>query len=469
MKFWWKIFIYTYMIMVVSFGIGGFLIIEAAFENNLGSRQEGLVESNQYLAESYAAMVNLDEQLTTNMAETYRNNVIREEENSRVFIGEAAQITNYDKKLFDETLEPGKRLVRITYKEEKPFLQVVSVLEVSEDMCFVENSENILDIYKDRDNNYRQFQMILLSVSGISGLLLLVISKRLTDPLKKLSLTAREIGNGSFEKRVNEEGMNSSAEIRSLTEDFNRMAGYVEAYIGELKEENRRREEFIDNFTHELKTPLTSVIGYADLLRSYDVEFEKRRQYAEYIFREGTRMENLALHLLDLIVLQKQKFDLKSVNIEYFFHEVQETLVFVIEKYHVRLHVEYEPCRVFMEEDLLKTLIYNLADNGCKAMIDNKKNGKEPDLYICSFVEQGRCRITVRDTGVGIPGEEIKKITEAFYMVDKSRARTMGGAGLGLALCKEIAGIHGSELEIESEPGVGTSISVCLAVGGEEK
>lgn len=468
MKFSWIIFIYTYTIMVVSFGIGGFLIIEAAFENNIRSRRDGLVESNQYLMESYAAMINIDERLETNMAGTYRSNVIREDEDSRVFIGISSQMTNYGV-MFDEQMKSGKRMVRITMKEGQPFLQVVSVVDAFTNLSYVENLENVSEIYRNRDENYRQFQIILLVVSAVSGLLLLLIAKHLTDPLKKLSRTAREIGNGSFEKRVKVEKMGSSAEIRSLTEDFNLMAGYVETYIEELKEENRRREEFVGNFTHELKTPLTSVIGYADLLRSYEFDSEKRRRFAEYIYREGKRMETLALHLLELIVLKKQHFDLAPVNTEYFFHEVRETLVFVMEKYHAKLHMDCEPCRVLMEEDLLKTLVYNLVDNGCKAMVDNGSSGKASDIYIRGRLLHQHYQITVRDTGVGIPEEEIRKITEAFYMIDKSRAQTMGGAGLGLTLCREIAGIHGSELEIESRQGEGTSICVCLTVEGEKK
>lgn len=467
MKFSWKIFIYTYMIMVVSFGIGGFLIIETSFENNIRFRQDGLVESNQYLADSYITMIIVDSRLESNMAENYRNNVVREDKNSRVFIGTAPEMTNYDSKLFHSQVRAGKRMIRVTYIDGDPFLQVVCAANISSDgLFFIENLENISDIYKAREANYRQFQMILLTISTISGILLLMIAGHLTKPLKRLSQAAKEIGNGSFDKRVKLK-KKGSIEIRSLTEDFNRMASYVESYIEELTEENRRREEFIGNFTHELKTPLTSVIGYADLLRSYDVDFEKRRQYAEYIYHEGTRMEALALNLLDLIVLKKQEFDLKPENIKYIFTEVEKTLVFVTKKYHAKLHMEYEACMVMMEKNLLTTLMYNLVDNACKAVADNVKKKKATDIYIMGCVCQEGYRITVKDTGIGIEEEEIHKITEAFYMVDKSRARTMGGAGLGLALCLEIARIHGSSLEIESELGKGTEVSLILNIGGE--
>jgi len=449
--------------MMLFFGIGGFLIIETAFENNIQFRQDGLKESNQYLAESYLAMINIDGHLDMNMAENYRKNVIREDKNARVFIGEPSLVTGYEKELFDERLKAGSRMMRMIEKENEPFLQVVSMPDTKEEQVCIENLENISDIYRAREANYRQFQMILLTISAASSILLLLFAVHLTKPLKKLSQAAREIGNGSFEKRVKISG---STEIRSLTEDFNRMAGYVEKYIKELQEENRRREDFVNNFTHELKTPLTSIIGYADLLRSYDAEFEKRRQFAEYIYHEGTRMEALALHLMDLIVLRKQKFDLKPVNMKHFFAGIEKTLLFVMEKYHAVLHIHCDSGVALMEKDLMATLVYNLADNGCKAMAGNEKEKKAAELYVLGYAQDGRYQIVVKDTGMGMEEEELHRVTEPFYMVDKSRARTMGGAGLGLALCQAIAGIHGSELRIMSKTGKGTEVSVCLQMEG---
>ena len=441
------------------------MIIETSFENNIRFRQDSLKENNQYLAESYLSMVNIDNYLDMNMAESYRKNVIREDKNTRVFIGEPSQVTGYEKKLFEECLKTGRRMIQMIEKEGQPFLQVVCIWEVNENQICIENLENISDIYQAREANYHQFQIILLSVSAVSGGLLLVFSTHLTKPLKKLSLVAEEIGNGRFDKRVK---INGSTEIRSLTESFNRMAGYVEEYIQELREENRRREDFVNNFTHELKTPLTSIIGYADLLRSYDTKFEKRRQFAEYIYHEGTRLEALALHLMDLIVLRKQEFDLKPVNMKYFFAELEKTLLFVMKKYHTTLHTKCDSGMAIMEKDLMETLIYNLVDNGCKAMAGNEMEKKTADIYILGYMQDRYYEIVVKDTGIGMEEEELLKITEPFYMVDKSRARTMGGAGLGLTLCQEIAEIHGSKLKIISKKGKGTEVSVCLQIGDDE-
>lgn len=470
MKFSWKIFVYTYIVMVVSFGIGGFLIIQSAFDNNLESRKEGMISSNQYLSQTYLAMCDIDTRLGTDTAFNFKQSVRKADETSKVTIGYLDDITSYQDDVIKNSLTEGKRLVRLIEKDEIPYLQVVSALDTGETIItYVENLENVNDIFKNRNETYQQFQGILLVVAEVSGIILLIISLRLTGPLIRLSQTADEIGNGNFGKRVGVKSglLGQSEEIQSLTENFNRMAGYVENYVYELKEENRRREEFIGNFTHELKTPLTSIIGYADLLRSYEMDSEKRRQFADFIYREGSRMEALALHLLDLIVLQKNEFELKSVDARRFFFEVRETLPFLMEKYHAKLHVECDDCEIRIEPDLLKTFIYNLVDNGCKAVAGNSELGKDADIWIQGRLTEHGYLVSIRDNGMGIPKDEIRKITEAFYMVDKSRARTMGGAGLGLALCKEIARIHGSHLDIESEVGKGTEMTVLLAVSGE--
>lgn len=466
MRFSWKMFLYTYIMIVLSFSLGGFMIIEAAFFNNIQAKEENLIENNNNLCSTYLTMLALDEKLGTNMAIPYRNNLYQDTEDTRVYIGAMGLVEGYDKEFFNQNVQTGKRYVRMIERDGKRCLQVILRDDRMGNYTCVETLESVEDLYEGRDENYRQFQVILLVVSGMGAVFLWLMSIHLTIPLKRLADTAKKIGSGDFTIRAKEN--HSSLEVRVLTEEFNKMAGYVESYVEELKEENRRREEFVGNFTHELKTPLTSVIGYADLLRSYELDGEKRRQFAEYIYKEGIRLEALALHLLNLLVLRKEEFELCEITAKYFFHELKEQLFFLLEKYECRLELEVEDGIFLGESDLLKTLLYNLVDNGCKAMQEEHRE-RERKITIYGKKEDGCYRICVEDLGRGIAPEEIKKITEAFYMVDKSRARTMGGAGLGLALCKQIAEIHHSTLEIESKQGEGSRFSIALAQAGEEK
>ena len=261
-----------------------------------------------------------------------------------------------------------------------------------------------------------------------------------------MSEAARRIAGGELSQRV--PVGKGQDEVALLARDFNQMADAVETQVAQLEAAARRQQDFVGNFTHELKTPLTSIIGYADMLRSYDLPAAERREAAEYIYREGRRLESLSLHLLDLLVLEKTECDLQPVQAEHLCAEVEQATGFLAKKYGVALSVRCQPALILVEPTLVKTLLYNLVDNACKASTTGQK------VVLRGRVKDGRYELSVRDYGRGMAPEELSRITEPFYMVDKSRARSQGGAGLGL--CKRIAALHGSPLAFASRPGEGT-------------
>ena len=162
---------------------------------------------------------------------------------------------------------------------------------------------------------------------------------------------------------------------------------------------------------------MTSILGYADLLRRGTLSPEEQASAADYIFSEGKRLERLSLKLLDLYLAQHQ------------------------------------------QPALFRSLLLNLVDNSRKAL---EKGGRI--ALTCTMTETG-CRLTVEDNGRGMPPEVLAHLTEAFYRVDKSRARAQGGAGLGLALCERIAVLHGGAIHFASTPGQGTTVTVSLEGG----
>ena len=317
---------------------------------------------------------------------------------------------------------------------------------------YLQISRDITDLFSLKDRQVRLLTLFILGVLVIGGAGIFGISLLITRPVRRLSAAARAIAEGAYEQRIRATG---NDEIAGLARDFNSMADSVEQNITALKETARRQEEFAANFAHELKTPLTSIIGYSDMLRSRELPPESIFSFANYIHSEGRRLESLSLKLMDLIVLGHQQFELRPVHCETLLKETAAVFLPAAGQSRASIEVEAEPGIVQAEPDLIKTMLYNLLDNARKAC------------------EQGRIRLegqwdgeeyllTVSDNGKGIPPEEIEKITEPFYMVDKSRARRQNGAGLGLSLCSEIARLHGSELEIQSEPGQDTRISIRL-------
>ena len=239
------------------------------------------------------------------------------------------------------------------------------------------------------------------------------------------------------------------------------MADQLERHVEELKAEAQRREDFIGSFTHELKTPLTSIIGYAELLRSRPDDPEQVLDSAGYIFREGRRLEALSRKLLDLIVLNQEKVERKKVPMEGYLERVGGALRPTLEAQNLRLMVSAKPGTAEIEPDLMEALCLNLLDNARKA---SSPGGM---IQLEGFPEEDGYCIQVSDQGRGIPPEDLERVTEAFYMVDKSRSRAQGGAGLGLALCQRIAELHGSTMEITSELGKGTTVRLQLKGASE--
>ena len=253
------------------------------------------------------------------------------------------------------------------------------------------------------------------------------------------------------------------AALRRENERLRRANEELSGEMKNLAEAAERREEFIASFAHELKTPLTAIIGYADMLRSREMTPKNRFTAAGYIFSEGKRLESLSLKLMELIVYGKQGVERRRFDAPYFIREVAAVAVPSLANDGMTLDMRWEPGEVWIEPDLFKTLMINLIDNARKA----SRRGQTVELF--GKNEQEGYAFYVRDHGRGMKREDLTRITEPFYMIDKSRSRAQNGAGLGLALCQRIAELHGTELEFDSEPGKGTTVRVLLKGGAESE
>jgi signal transduction histidine kinase len=189
---------------------------------------------------------------------------------------------------------------------------------------------------------------------------------------------------------------------------------------------------------------------------------EETAEAANYIYTQGKRLESLSFKLLELIVVGKQEVNLRTLDMISLCEEIEHIVHPVIQKEKIKLITDVEEGCISGERDLVLSLFLNLIDNARKAL------AKGGHIWIEGRPDGEYYRVTVKDNGCGMPQEEIHKITEAFYMVDKSRARKQGGAGLGMTLCNKIVEIHRGSWEIQSSMGQGTEISVWLPAGEEE-
>ena len=203
-----------------------------------------------------------------------------------------------------------------------------------------------------------------------------------------------------------------------------------------------------------MKTPMTSIMGYADSLLHVKLSGEQKESALRHIYGECGRLGRLSSKLMSLIgMYDNDSIDMQEVSVQEMFKNVVSLEQSCLEQKGIGLEYRCEMDRRSLDRDLFESLLINLVDNAAKA--------SHAGQTIWLTAQENR--ITVRDEGCGIAREEIGKVTEAFYMVDKARSRQAGGCGLGLALCSRIASLHGATLQIESVEGKGTEVSVVFS------
>lgn len=318
-------------------------------------------------------------------------------------------------------------------------------------------SQDVSPLFEMRRAQQQTYQWVFLFMACLCALLSYSVSHVLTAPLTRLSRASRSIATGQLSTRVR---VHSTDEIGLVARDFNAMAGALEETIRQLKEAAERQERFMGSFAHEAKTPMTSIIGYADLLRGQTLSADEQMQAANYIVAEGKRLENLSQKLLDILVLNKSAVSFSPARPAALIQGLASHLKPFYAKQGITLTCDCEDGVCLLEADLVKSLLVNLWDNARKAL-----DGKKGAIYVRSQMLPDGCRVTVWDTGRGIPPAALEHLTEAFYRVDKARAREQGGVGLGLSLCQEIAALHHGSIRFESRVGKGTAVIVTLKGG----
>ena len=216
------------------------------------------------------------------------------------------------------------------------------------------------------------------------------------------------------------------------------------------------RQEFTANVSHELKTPLTSISGYSELIEAGMANEEDTRRFAGEIHKNANRLLSLINDTLELSKLDTldDEVQIEAVNLYEMAVTCADMLKLNAAKRGITIRVEGTPAFVSGSRQMLEEVVYNLCDNAIRY---NKDNG-----YVTLRVQDKEDRVVlqVKDTGIGIPKEHQNRVFERFYRVDKSRSKSTGGTGLGLAIVKHIVAIHGASLELESEVDVGSSITI---------
>lgn len=467
MKLFWKFFFSIMIVTQLCFSIAGYVLIQYNFQNSLNREVDYIYNENDtvyylFYDNFYKLLSNgiddsdstyLHDQLFILLSyQTLKNNISFSiaENQDKIFDNNMSIHYQNDMK---NSLKEDQRGYRVIEENQQHYIYCTRKIKLDEHIYYIDNYHNIDEIFLNRKEQYKIFSILMVIVFIISSIVIMILSWWLLIPIKKLSLATQQLANQEYNVDL---PINSHDEIGMLSKDFLNMAGQIKENINQLKEYNQRQELFIANFTHELKTPLTSIIGYGDMLRSKRLSEEELILSANHIVSEGKRLEAISKKLMDLLVLKKNDFVFHHVSATLFFEEIEDILHPVVIQESLNISFEIEDAILYIEQDLMKNVILNI--------IDNAKNAIEKDGMITVMAQQkkGQYIIEIKDNGKGIDKKDMDRIMEAFYMVDKSRTRKHGGAGLGLAIVKEIVDLHQGEIYFESKIGAGTKVTIIL-------
>jgi signal transduction histidine kinase len=303
--------------------------------------------------------------------------------------------------------------------------------------------------YDDMRHNIRTMLIILAAAAVAIAAFAWLISRYILRPLNRLSRMTGSIADGIDYELLPED----SSEVGRLSADFNRMSLAVHDRENRLRELADERQLFIDDMSHEMNTPLASIQGYAELLQNSDCDDGIRRKAVENIVSETRRIRGMCNGLMTLTIAREQELSHDKVWLEPLFRDVTESLRDRLADSGITV---ISHCGVpWITGD--RTLIYIAVSNLVRNAVNYSEGGS---VMLSSYYEFGKKIIEVSDDGVGIPPDQLEKVTNPFYRVDKSRSRATGGCGLGLSICSKIAAAHSAQMSITSKVAVGTTVKL---------
>ncbi|MBK1811187.1 HAMP domain-containing histidine kinase [Clostridium sp. YIM B02505] len=371
-------------------------------------------------------------------------------------------ITKYDSKDITEAIEGkinysaetanGRTIVNLSY----PITvenEAVEIIRYSKDYTelfnYSKNFKNISNI----------FAVLIFFVILIFSLL---FSKQITRPIKKLAEASEDVAKGNFEIDLK---VQTKDEIGYLAERFNIMVGKIKEQIAIIKKDKDALEKlqsenktFFDNVTHELKTPITTIMGYAQAIEDMNLsEDQFYKKGLNCIIGESIRLNHMVIDLLELAKTSSNQFS-------YNFHEVDVGKVLINtceemsikgKKYNINIVTSIgRDLHIYGDKERIKEVFVNLLDNSMKYGNVNS------NIYVNAYKEEHEIFIKIKDLGEGISEEDLSKIFEPFYRVNKKSARQQGSAGLGLTIVKEIVEKHGGGITVNSKLKEGTEITI---------
>lgn len=439
----------TYLLLIVAIMLAtGIVLLNMLEKHYLSAEEENLERTGRLAAESIITYLrdDADPVLLSSVAENISRQI-----NARVIIvspdnlvlGDSVRIgglsgTKIERPEIYTALKEGKgSSIQYSRISEQWVLQV-SVPVREEDgtplgVVFLASSLN--PVYATLMAVQRFLLIFTILALLFAGGLVVLFSHRLTEPIKKLTSAAQQMAEGKLDQNI---PVTSGDEIGRLAQQFNIMASRI-------KETNQRLTRFVADVSHELRTPLASIHLCLQSIKEYEMKPEEQREFLDDIYHETQRLIYLVEDLLELTRRQEVAERVEIFPLKDLLTDVLDAIQLRVARKELKLFTEIdeELPLLNISPEALKRVLFNLLDNAIKY---TPQGGW---LKLIATSDENYLRVTVQDTGCGIPEEAIPYIFERFYRVDKARSRYLGGTGLGLSICKEIIERYGGEIGLE--------------------
>lgn len=434
-----------FITIVASFSVAGFVSLRLNDQQIESTVEEDLITTNDYVSK---VISNINIENRDDIIDLYA----KSSEMAITCYSSSEGYVAYGNKKYNPTPEQMMAMFKST-NNELSFKHHNEVLAYGT-KNMINGQEYYIYVQKDTSGQKSAIAnsaiLILGCVFLTGSIVFLVIADIIVKPLTRLTNAIKELSNGNYNVRVDNVGQD---EISKLNQGFNQMAR-------QLAKQDETRQKFISDISHEFQTPLTSIQGFANILKEEDLPKEQRVKYANIILYNSKRLSSLAKNMLQLTLLDREEIELELTN--YSLVEQMNRVISTQENQAMEKNIEIvfkmPKKEIFIEgdEQRLEQVWTNIISNAIKytnegglITITMKKNSKDIE-------------ISIEDTGIGMSKEVVSHIFERFYREDK--ARNVEGNGLGLAIVKSIVDLHHGKIDILSQVDVGTNFIVRLPI-----
>ena len=458
MKLWQKVYLVTMILFVVLLNVGIYVVFGLTYKKD--------IEAEQKQAEAqYNILIN---GLVRSLESLYQQGDVTDAKLQRVmenyenYYDDTLHLTLWreencvypkNQEIFrDWTPVEGKNELIITGDEKKKVI-VRGTLYEGEDSLYLCLEKELTELAEVWDKLQIKYLVISISFSLVLAVFLFVVLRKTMKPIDELTQVVDCMAEGNLESRASENGKD---EIAILGRHFNQMAEKIQENIQLIQREAEAKQDFVDNFAHELKSPLTSIYGFAEYIQKANVEEDEKIQCMGYIMEESKHLLQLSYTLLDMAKIRNEEINITEIQLDDIEEQIRKRMESLCSERGVTLSYNKFVESMYANEVLLYSLLCNLIQNAIYAC----ENG---GIVSWGVKDEGeKLRIYVEDTGCGMTKEQVKRVKEPFYRVDKARSREEGRTGLGLSLCTRIVEYHNGYMDIQSEINKGTSVIILV-------